>query len=466
MTKEAQGRKKIPMRQQISGDNPVWGIEPNGLVQINISHKHSDGRLGSVFGGDAIFVSKFQDGFPVGNSALVCVRERTVTIHADGSVGAAIAFTDESDLLRKLESLKCDDDDPEWSILEYIQANLSVCESDGWESLIEEKLRIRISATMDATYMAGSRCWVGWNEGEKVFLYPLPLYPPSGTSRIGHGLRVKESDIWRRRMERLFVITRFPQNVLRPIGFTELEGRWYFVSSFPEYVSVEDVCDMSGSNISSTEYMVQSVESIADIFEFVHSEGFSFNGFLNHRTFLISSDNEVWLNTAYVFGSTKDRMHVYGGFGELELRHLCPSMIGRLSPVLELISKSDKSVSAKSEDLFSLGALLNSLASSKRIPFHNIEVNEYIVSSMKYGVSFLETDELDEAKRSRPISLEEVSKLLICGRMQLEGLRRWIRYNLEVCDLIDSRSLGTEMKGILDTMASAFKSTPKLMPFQ
>ena len=444
----------------------VCSCGKDGLFNVHSKRIGDEYNLRAVFGGDSVFVSKFHDGIPSGVSILISLREKLSSSYLDGmrSKEDGEKPLEDLEVLYELFPAQKKED----VVHNCVEACLSVKGTVGWDAIIPERLKFRFLSSLERVLIGNSRCFVGSLQGERVLLYPLPSNPPSGSTKMGPGLQVKECDIWVRRLERLFSIDRFPSFVLQPIGFTEHDDKWFFVTRFPGYVSLEDIDDLTSLDVESEDFALDLACPIAESVAFIHSEGLTFNGFLNRRAFIFSSDHEVWLNTAYVFTSAFDKLHIYGQLMSGELRYLAPTIICRLSAALECISSmagssAERFTSAKEEDFFSLGSLFLSFKSLERIPFEAMGLHEYILKSIAHGdASFLLADLVFESETSFR-SFSRIANPLIGGKVQLHQVIEWIKYNFQVRDRAHSSSIGTEMKGMIDFMTTALKSGPTFM---
>jgi hypothetical protein len=234
-----------------------------------------------------------------------------------------------------------------------------------WTDVIPSHLIVEGFVNCEDVQISGRDYKVAKLGDTRLVLAQLPAEPPSGFMSLPGGLRLRHSDVWVKRFQRFIGIQICPKTVLKPIGFIKTDNAWFVASVFPSELVVEDIEDAFGG-VSGTTRDVDTALGIANIVEFIHSNGITFSGFLNHHAFFLY-DGDVYLNTAYLLCRTLSACQLYGNFSEDELPFLGPTDLFDSSYFMRAIYEiMNPGLSAmhplKERDLVSLGLLLRCFA--------------------------------------------------------------------------------------------------------
>jgi hypothetical protein len=228
----------------------------------------------------------------------------------------------------------------------------------------------------------GEEVEIGLVKGRRVLIHRLPRHPPVGTVSFARGLRVKQTDVMFRKVERLLSIAELPPSILRPIGFGKLSNdEWCLVSEFP--LTTADLADLETLAADSPYPTCLSLSSVVNS---CHSVGLTFGGMLNPHAFLASSTGDLFLNTPYVLARVSDESEAFGCLSNTELRFIAPGHlreISRLSETLvQYMGLDVKLTTLVERDLFSVGRMLEWINETACGSLHPESLAEHILSSL------------------------------------------------------------------------------------
>jgi hypothetical protein len=476
---------KIFRTMQLAPDGAVSFVKSDDRREISvsitmdgvviISERHSEcGDDKAVFGGDKVFLSRFDRESPHGESIILTRNSLESRVYENGRLRSSVVIPV----------------DRTAGILDgFLRAHLIIHqllkkfhldrfeEPRTWHDIIPDHLWIpRITGNVSLVGDRGDRISsIGPN---KVLLSPLPVEPPLGTYEIGPGVTVKNSDIWYRRFEKMLNCKVYPPNFLRPIGVFEGESRAYIVCLQPHEVESYQLSLPD----SLTDTIIDSFLEIVEAVGFLHTIGITPNGCINPHLFLTTSNGELVTNTGYLLSTIIDTRYVFGGFSAEELRFLSPRAIARVSaPVRCVIEALEVSVASPStprqDDVYSLGVLLHDMSRPNVLPFPRLSDAEFALSSLLSAAGFTTDTEYlsllrreDEqsheddpvfAKRAEVATpIERLVSRCMSGELGFEELRTSIRQYISWREnQVDSTSVETEVKAVLNKFTSFVHSS-------
>jgi hypothetical protein len=459
--------------------NP-FKIKSDGMILVGNKVEPDVEGVGIALCGHTALLSRFKNGYPTTPS--VSLKKGNLSYAAVDGIDVSHDLSELADVITRFSeehNLSAQDD----KYLEFFRELSSepVASPKEWDDFLPPHMRVAGIVVDHSISLDSLLYYVGSLSGRRVMLHAIPKKPPSGMIEIAAGVKVKESGTWLRRVDRLLSL--IPDNYYIPmgLGFVKIVNEWYFVSAIPENVMSEDITLLSCVEITSDEFALEISVTVSECVDWVHCHGLTFNGFLNPRSFMVSSNGRLFLNMGYVFTSTHDRSELYGALDDLEIEYTAPSGIRKLSPMMEklvnFLGYAPDRTKPKQEDLFSLGMILYRSGSraTRSSPYGN--TSEYVAKSIALGnkhdgspwILHLHQgagDEIIDGEKQSDKQTELI-KSLIEGRSTASQAAVFFRALLEQTGSRDVTSaLRSDIHSFIGIFSGALKSGQYFMSFQ
>ena len=302
-------------------------INPDGLVYLGGLPDDTQEGFGVIFGGGDFFASYFKLGVPEGESLMLRKNQVTRIVFRDG-------------IIEGTEKL---DHEKGWSFLGSFLCHGVIQDSLRISDLCSEDPPIEWTDVIDQTsflpgvnkaHILNSRGdLLGYLGSEQVLLTKLSPHPPSGFFEIAGGIRIKELDIWKRKLDKLTCPAIARQNFTTIKGFCKCDGNMYVVSSFPP--NVEEIRLSTPS--TSHDFLVDVISQVLVIVQELTRLGVTWGGLVTRDSFITTTDGELHLNTGYLLSRFTEEKALFGGHTIEELRFMSPNQIVRVSTQTKLI---------------------------------------------------------------------------------------------------------------------------------
>ena len=469
----------VTYRGHSNTDSAGIRITPDGLLYFGGLQDGTQHGSGVVFGGADVFVSHFESGSPQGESLMIQKGQVKRLLFNNGSINEnelldgeiGESFFDSflgtgivHEAVRRCELL------PEINRLE-------------WSEVIETgKIIDAITGVVHST--AGSVDLLGYMNDNPVLLTRLPSHPPTGHFEIGGGIRVREVDVWKRRLDKFFSSVDTPQRFTILRGFYRFEGNMYIVSSLPSNVEEFYLKAANTSHDCLVDVLFDVVRTLREL----SNIRVAWNGLINRHSFITTTDGEVYLNTGYVLSQFTEQKKLYGGHSIEQIRYLSPNQLVRSCAqskiVLECIGYSIPAPENVSRgELHNLGMLIYSLLrGDEGIPFPWLSDAQFVLVNWVAGVdptnpladllSILceEPVDIHDPHKVRQYRKENVDPLLrvadrlVNGSMTLDELFQSLESYMEWRDrqLVET-SVETEVKAVFNKVSAFIQSGQEAM---
>ena len=446
-------------------------IRTDGLMYFGCSIDRVSHGPGAIFAGDSVFVSTFINGIPDGESLLVKegalhrITFSSAFIQTDEILYGDVAgdfyesYMQKHSLFETVRRCELFDTTPQLHWEEVV----------GRENLIEN-----VSNLIDIDLVPNL---IGYIGSEQVLLTRLPPQPPSGMIEITGGIQIKAIDVWTRKLNK--VSSHSFERATTIKGFYNHYDAVYIVSSLPP--TVEEFRLVTANN--SHDCVVDAICEIVKIVDWLRSMGVAWNGLLNRRCFITTSEGVIYLNTAYLLSRFPEHAKMFGGFSSEELRFMSPSQIVRCSTSARVILESlgfriPSPESICSGETRNLGLLIYSLVMGDSIvPMHWLSDAQFALANW---LSFVAPDEpvgrclsischepvdIIHPENVRLLDSNEMEPLirianrLYVGTMNLDELNESIQSYIKWRDTqIAESSVETEVKAVFGRMSAFIQS--------
>ena len=302
-------------------------INPDGLVYLGGLLEDVQEGFGVIFGGGEFFASCFKLGVPEGESLMLRKNQVTRIVFRDGIIEGT-EILDREKGRSFMDAFFCHG---------VIQDSLRIsdlCSEDPpieWSDVIDQTSFLPGIDRAHTLNLRGDL--LGYLGSEQVLLTKLSPHPPTGFFEIAGGIRVKEVDIWKRKLDKLTSPAFAWKNITTIKGFYNLDGTMYIVSSFPQ--NVEEIRLSTPS--TSHDFLVETISQVVAIVRELTRIGVTWGGLVNRDSFITTTDGELHLNTGYLLSRFTNGKELFGGHAIEELRFMSPNQIVRASAQTKLI---------------------------------------------------------------------------------------------------------------------------------
>ena len=362
-----------------------------GVLTLSLKKTESKVCTDFCFGGDSVWISQFIQNVPIGEAILIRGNsEVSLIAHSTDSDRRRVHnfVGDLEYFLRELtEDLGTE------SVATFMKevGNFALePERSTWNNVVPSVYILdSVSRIQHSFCLNGHEFELGRVGTRNVCLSRLPDCPPRGFVELAPGVKIRQAELWRRRLERFMEISEYPSYIWRPLGVAKLDGgSFYVVCELPTDLCIEDIVSFGpNANEDSGRDVEDIVYSICESVRFVHSHGGTFHGRLNPRGFIISSCGLVWLNTAYFLSGTCDSSQLLGGFDAFEMRFLPPSYVAcQLSHPIRFVTQSGglvreaRKTALLEADTYQLGLTIFSVFVETNFPFDWLSDSEFLIT--------------------------------------------------------------------------------------